>query len=107
MAQSFLNSVMKSNTECGVDLIKVVQDCYDGNNICDIDSCEYALEKIEFLFNSTLKKAERPYNFYAKYGSERRIELNYDNCNSKKQMATPGQIVLPSNIIVTLEICQK
>lgn len=107
MAQSFLNSLMKSNTNCGVDLIKVVQDCYDGYNICGTDSCDYASEKINYLFNSTLKKWEKPYNFYAKKGTEKKIQLNYDNCDSQKKMAAPGQIVLPSDIVVTLELCQK
>lgn len=110
LSQSILNILMQVNTECGPDLSVIIQDCFGDNQKCSgSNSCDYASSKIQEIFSNTLVKWEKPYIFYAKKSSGKKIEFSYGGCTENKEKSSLATTIIsdePINIIVSLGICK-
>ena len=111
--QGFLNAMLGTKTDCGVELKEIVTDCYGRNTKCSPDSCAYASGYISRVLENTLQEKEKPYRLMISMGSDVRIgespEISYSGCDDDSEKATSGYIFLPAGegtITVTLDICK-
>lgn len=108
LAQSLLNAMLQSETECGNQLSAVIEDCYQRNTLCK-DSCMYVHKKVADIFNETLDKWGKPYRFYVDRKGERKIILERD-CTQFSEKSTSGLAFLnykSDTIVVTLDLCSR
>ena len=108
LAQSLLNAMLQSETECGNQLSAVIEDCYKRNTLCK-DSCRYVHEKVADIFNETLDKWGKPYRFYTDRKGERKIILEKD-CTQSSAKSTSGLAFLnykSDTIVITLDLCSR
>ena len=110
LSQSLLSVMLQANTECGPDLMTIIQDCYDKNEKCPgMNSCDYATEKIKEILDGTLMQWSKPYLFHVKKKQDEKIRLSSDKCSELSEKSSSGLIFIPSeknNIAVTLDICK-
>ncbi|MBT3720121.1 hypothetical protein HN789_04500 [archaeon] len=110
LSQSVLNILMRTDTQCGPDFSVIIQDCFNDNSKCPgSNSCDYATFEIKKIFSETLDKWQKPYIFYAKKSSDKKIEFSYGGCTDFKEKAYLATSIIsdePNNIVVSLGICK-
>ena len=108
MSQALLNAMMQSKTDCGPELYRAIQDCYDKNDLCDGNSCEYAKTKVSDILAGTLGKWKKPYQFFTDREGDKKIEFS-DSCNVLSEKLSTGLYFIQdddSTIIISLNICK-
>lgn len=108
LASTTLNALLKTNTECkGIDFTGLLQDCAaNKNNSYGIqcngqDSCSYTKEKLNNIFNNTLRKWNIEFQFTADLAD---IEIGQPCLGEKQTKPYP----IPTDVgimIIKLDIC--
>ena len=109
LAQSFLSSLVKTQTPCGFSFDKLVQDCSLERNIDCLgkDSCHIVNDTVIIILNKTLDEWGYPYNL-----SIKKLNLEYLNkkCNATSDRGTQGMEMITlygrGDVVLTLDICR-
>jgi len=68
LSSATLNALLKTNTECnGIDFIGLLQDCAGSGliNCNGLNSCTYASNEIDLIFDNSLRLWNIDFKFYA------------------------------------------
>jgi hypothetical protein len=114
LAQSFLNSLMKTKTAQNVIVSDIIKDCFSNRkDLCGSSKncCEYAEETMKNALEATLLKQERSYRLTVeKKGADKLIaDIATEGCGDFSEKEQPGfyYIPPPPPIIVRLDICKN
>lgn len=109
LAANTLNSLLITTTDCyGKDIAYLLSDCANyngiGNFMCPENqlSCDYAKEKIKFIFENTLDKWNKAYEFYV---SLAKINITSGDCIGEKQSETYIKNTGTGIMTITLRVC--
>ena len=112
MAQSFLNALMKTDTDYSI-VSNVISNCYSvKNHLCGGDCCDYAHYIMTSALEATLGEWGKSYRLTIRKGSDKKIKdipANSD-CTDLSEKEQPGFYSIPpppEPIIVKLEICKS
>lgn len=111
LASNMINVLLKTTTDCkGSSVTELFQDCAAFNRIdCEgIDSCDKVDETIEMIFNNSLEKWNKPYEFSAYLvGSKPIIEKSYGKCprNIDRESKTYPIPTDRGTLFIQLDIC--
>ncbi len=111
LASNMINVLLKTTTDCrGSSVTELFQDCAGFKRIdCDgIDSCDKVDETIEMIFNNSLEKWNKPYEFSAYLvGSKPIIEKSYGKCsrNIDRESKTYPIPTDWGTLFIQLDIC--
>jgi len=113
LASNMINVLLKTTTDCrGSSVTELFQDCAGFERIdCDDDnvpdSCDKVKETTEMIFNNSLEKWNKPYEFKAFVGSKTIVEKSYGKC-SKDIDRESKTYPIPTDrgtLFIKLDIC--
>ena len=114
LASNMINVLLKTTTDCkGSSVTELFQDCagferIDCNDDNVPDSCDKVDETIEMIFNNSLEKWNKPYEFSAYLvGSKPIIEKSYGKCprNIDRESKTYPIPTDRGTLFIQLDIC--
>ena len=113
LASNMINVLLKTTTDCrGSSVTDLFQDCagfverIDCNDDNVPDSCDKVDETIEMIFNNSLEKWNKPYEFKAVVGSKTIRERSYGKCqNTNRESKTYPIPTDRGTLSIKLDIC--
>ena len=114
LAQSFLNTLMNTETAKNIIISDIIKDCYmeDDDRCGAVNCCTYASETIQNALDATLGNWSKSYTLsFTQEGTNPKIQdmpLNSD-CDKYSEQEKPGfyYITTRPTIVVMLRICKN
>jgi len=112
LAQSFLNTLMKTKTESNLVVEDIIRYCHDNKkkNLCGGDCCAYAEQTIKNSLALTLDKWQKPYMITIKQNNVETIGvIATEDCDEYSASYKLGQYTIPSlprPIQIEMRICK-